>query len=218
MWRQRFVLAGVLLLVGGAILSLDVRDGWYLVAIGSALVTNATIKLRGLRNTPRIEFQIDRLAIWGILIGSPRVALYSDIRLVEWRIVRRIGVARISIGNLPAFVVVSSWLRFTEDFHAFIQELKARLPTGRVVEWRTLHATTAYFSMFVATVLVAVHVFVVLRTPPIGIYNVIAHGAFVPVLVARGEWFRLVTSAALHASWRVISHHLVCNSPSHTMA
>ena len=206
-WRLRFGLASLLATIGGVSVYFDSSAGWYLVAIASVLIVNSLVKLRGLKHAPRIELFDDRMEVWGVLVGTPRSIPYASIRFVEWRVLRDIGLARVSTTNRFAFLVTSSWLQSRDDFHKLIREFECRLTQSRVLSWRMLHTTTAYVSMCVALGLFAIHGFLMLRNPSIDVITVMANGAFSPVLVSSGEWFRLVTDAGLHASWL----HLLLN-------
>ena len=191
-WRLRLGLAIVLLTIGGAFLYLHASEGWYLIGIGGVLIANSLVKLYGLGHSPRIELLSDRMAVWGVLLPTPRVIRYSNIRLIEWRIVRNIGLARVSTRNSPAFLIASTWLKSIDDFHVLVREFGLRLPPECVIDRRKAHTATAYVSMFVAAALFAIHTFISLRTPQIDVFTVLAHGAFSPTLVEQGEWFRLI--------------------------
>ena len=207
-WRSRLVLSSILILIGGASAAAGDVYGWGIVAVGSVLGMSAIAKLRGLRNAPRIEFLHDRLQIWGMLGGTPRTIPYVDVRMADWQVVRRAGLARIAQANRFPFSIDSARLGSVEAFQDLVGELERRLPTGRVVSHRARHSNRPYATFAVIACLVAVHTGFVISGAEIGTESILRSGALVTVLVSQGELFRLITDAALHANWL----HLILNA------
>ena len=197
-WRTRLGLATILLSIGGALLHLHAVQGWAFVAIGGAFAVNSLLKLRGMGASPRIEFREDRIDVWGLLLGSPRSIRYKNIPLVEWQRIGQTRVARLAT-NAPIPLVISSTVDGSREiFDQLIMQFEARLPVGSIIDRQKAQPHRPLASLFAIVALIAVHVSRWLWQPDTDAMSLIVDGAFVPALVASGEWFRIFTAAFLH--------------------
>ena len=198
MWVTRLVLSIVLLLVGGGFLYVKAAQGWIFVVIAAVLGANAITKLRGLGGAPRIALLSDQIEVWGLLLRSPQAISYSRITFVEWRMIGKIGVARIATSSPFPTVITSSFLKSLDDFHLLVAELSSRLPRGSVIDRDSVQRFRPLVSLLTIVLLISIHTIISLQNSQIAPIDLIERGAFMPVLFSDGEWFRALTDAGLH--------------------
>ena len=205
--RVRIAIAIAVVLTGSFLALEHVSYGWVFVGLGSVAIAALWTRIRYVSMSARIEMKPDRISFINMFWCTFLDVRYSDIHLVERREVRGFGLARIArAGRLP-LTIASSAMSSIADFRGFIRELETKTTPGTVVDRSVHQPTAAIVSFSLIALIVTIHVLVWRQGSGLQVMSLLAHGAFSPVLVSDGEWFRFITNAGLHSGWP----HLLVN-------